>query len=185
MEQDIIRRCQKGELELFAQLYDRYVHNIYNFILYRTRDRELSQDITSTTFLKAVKHIGEFSNKKGTFASWLYTIARNALFDHFRSHKNTTDIDDVWDIGDGTNIERDTELKISVEKIKNYLADLKPEQRDIVLMRVWDELSYKEIARILGKSEGSCKMIFSRTIAKLQTEFGPHALALLILIKLF
>jgi RNA polymerase sigma-70 factor, ECF subfamily len=101
--------------------------------------------------------------------SWLYKIAHNSVLDHYRTTRHQDDIDDCYDLHDGTDTIGALDNAEEVKKVKEYLHKLTPTERDIVIMRVWQELSYKEIADIIGKSEANCKMIYSRTLKKLRT----------------
>ncbi|MDB4939634.1 MAG: polymerase, sigma-24 subunit, subfamily [Candidatus Doudnabacteria bacterium] len=168
----------------FNELYDLYITKIYNFIYYRTHHKETAEDLTSKTFVKAWENLSKFDDEKGAFSSWIYSIARNNLIDHYRKEKGTSDIDQIINFSSSENIEHDTGLKLQLEQVEKYLKELPADQRDIVIMRVWDDLSYKEIAAILKKSEASCKMSFYRTMQKVQTHF-PIAITLLLLIKAF
>jgi RNA polymerase sigma factor (sigma-70 family) len=179
----IIKRCQKGELEGFGVLYDSYIQKIYNFIYYKTFHKELAEDLTSKTFVKALENIERFSFDKGKFSSWLYQIARNTVIDHYRSKKNEFDLADFWGISDNSDFHSQLENQQSIEEVKKYLTKLTKEQQEIVVMRVWDDLSYKEISQILGKSEASCKMVFSRVMKDLRQNL-THILLLVLLIKL-
>ncbi len=165
----------------FGQLYDQHVRKIYNYIYYRTHHKETAEDLTSTVFMKALENFQSFNPEKGNFSMWIYRIAKNALIDHYRTLKQNLNIDDIWDISSQTEIPKDTDTHMQLEKVKKYLKTLKPVQRDIIIMRLWDGLSYQEIADILGKSEGSCKVTFSRAIAEIR---GTETLALLLLIPL-
>ena len=91
----LVERCQRGDLEAFDPLYRHYVKPIYGYVLRRTLQRELAEDITSQTFMKALERLRQYSPSKGPFAAWLYGIAKNAITDHFRSHRPHTDIEDV------------------------------------------------------------------------------------------
>jgi len=173
MEMDeaaIIAQCQQGNLERFAELYDAYNKKIYNFIYFRTHHRPTAEDITSTVFFKALQHIASFNSRKAGFSTWLYQIARNTVIDHYRSLKTTNNIEDAWDLASSTNIERDVDTIRSLEKVQKFLKDVPAQQRDIVIMRVWDGLSHKEIAEVLGISESTSKMAFSRIITKMNKE---------------
>jgi RNA polymerase sigma-70 factor, ECF subfamily len=180
----IIASCQAGDLASFGQLYNKYIKKIYDFIYYKTLHKETAEDLTSKTFFKALENINNYSPKRGSFSSWLYKIARNTVIDNYRTKKDVTNILDVWSLESEENLEADIDNKEKIEEIKKYLDKLKPEQKEIVIMRIWDGLSYGEIAKITGKSEAGCKMMFSRTITALRKEM-PLFLFILLLIKLY
>ncbi|PIR94808.1 RNA polymerase subunit sigma-24, partial [Candidatus Falkowbacteria bacterium CG10_big_fil_rev_8_21_14_0_10_37_6] len=150
---------------------------IYDFIYFKTHHKETAQDLTSIVFVKAMQKINTFDNKSN-FSAWLYRIARNTVIDHFRVLKKDKNIDDIWDLADNSDIAQDIDIKNKLAEVKKYLKNLKSDQRDIVIMRLWQNMSYAEIAQTLGKSEDSCKMSFSRTIKNLRGEF---ILAMLVL----
>jgi len=192
-----------------------YVSKIFRFIFYKTSHKETAEDLTSQTFIKALKNVGKFDDTKGTLQSWLFRIARNTVIDYYRTKKNLVDIDDVWGLGTTQRMghttqndqfpfrTRDTKKTITfkdntlslkcpesvlsteddLRKIKDYVTKLTSRQREIVLLRVWDNLSYKEIAEVVGESEANCKMIFSRVVKKMRHELNP-IIAMLLLITL-
>ncbi|MEK7681150.1 MAG: RNA polymerase sigma factor [Patescibacteria group bacterium] len=182
-DEQIIINCQKGNLKEFGILYDKYVKRIHDFIYFKTYHKETAEDLASKTFLKALEKISSYNSKIGTFSSWLYCIARNTVIDHYRTKKNTSDIEDVWDLSSGEDIESDIDARENLAQVKAHLAKLSPEHRDIVILRVWQEMSYAEIAEVLGKSEDSCKMMFSRTIAKLREEMPVALFVIFILMN--
>jgi RNA polymerase sigma-70 factor (ECF subfamily) len=180
-EAKAVKACQKGDLEQFSFLYDKYIRKIYDFVYYKTNHRESAEDIVSLVFLKAIEKINTFKSDKGTFQAWLYQIARNTVIDHYRTKKQADNIDDYWSLADNTDIERDTEAKFKLEQVDEYLKKLKPRQREIIIMRVWQEMSYKEIAETFSQSEASCKMSFSRAISRLRKEMPLEMLVYLLL----
>ncbi|MBI3952529.1 MAG: RNA polymerase sigma factor [Candidatus Doudnabacteria bacterium] len=181
-ELSAIASCQQGQLHAFSILYDAYVKRIYNFIYYRTHHKETAEDLTSLTFTKALTNIQSFDPSVGAFSSWIHRIARNSVIDHYRTNKSTKDIFDAFDLASNSNVERDVDTAMKLEKVNGYLALLPKEQRELVIMRVWDSLSYREIGEIMGKSEASCKVSFSRIMHKLQAE-AIFALIMLIISK--
>lgn len=168
-----IERCQKGDLDAFAELYDMYVKRIYDFIYYRTSHKETAEDITSVTFTKAFQNINTFKGSNGLFSGWLFRIARNTLIDHMRTAKPTVDIEAAANAKARDNVSGEAEVRDRLDQVKKYLVGLSEEQREIVVMRLWDELSYAEISALTGKTEGNCKVIFSRVMQKMQKELLP------------
>lgn len=171
--------CQQGNLENFDQLYTRHLKGVYAFIFYRTMERFTAEDLTSQTFLKALENIASYNPKKGAFSTWLYRIARNTVLDHFRTQRKHENIDDVWDLPGDDNPFLKTADALSYQEIHEALKHLSKEKRELVLLRLWDGLSYKEIAALTGKTEASCKMMFSRTVQDLKGHLSPAAFLLL------
>lgn len=181
-QEQIIRECQKGNLDEFTELYEQYFEKIYRFIYYKTHHQQTAEDLTSQVFIKTLENIGRFNPGQGLFSSWLYRIARNKVIDYYRTEKKEFDITGFWDLKTGEKIDYDLENKEKLDEVRRYLDKLKPAQREIMVMRIWDGLSYQEIAEILNKKEANCKMIFSRTMKKLRQEI-PLALLIILLIK--
>lgn len=183
-ESEILARIVAGDTDQFGLLYDAYAEKIYRYIFYRTHDREVAEDLTSATFLKAIKNVQRFDVSKGNFSSWIYRIARNTLFDHFRTNRGSDPIEAAEDVADDTNIEREATNRELIRKVQASFGALSDDQREIVTMRVWDDLSYAEIAKVLGKSEASCKVAFYRAMVKIK-QAAPLAMALMILFPSF
>lgn len=172
-EEDLIAACQSGDTRAFGELYDTYVRKLYDFIYYKTSRKEVAEDLTSVVFMKALQNINKYKHTDtGSFAGWLYSIARNTIIDHYRSVRPNDAIDDAFDLPHHARIEEHTEASLQIEKIHAYLKKLPSVQRDIILMRVWQELPYKTIAAAVGKTEDNCKVIYSRAIKELRTAFA-------------
>ncbi|MFA5853613.1 MAG: sigma-70 family RNA polymerase sigma factor [Patescibacteria group bacterium] len=168
------------DTQQFASFYDAHVRDIYKYLYYRTQHRETAEDLTSQVFLKALDKFAAYDETRGTFIAWLYRIARNTLIDHYRATRATLDIEDVWDLQSDTDVARDAEAHERIAKLQPYLTALPKEQRELLLLRLWDGLSYAEISEIVGKSEDACKMAYSRVVAKLRKEVPASILLLLL-----
>ncbi len=183
MEDDsvYVSKCQKGDTAAFGVLYDRYIDKIYRFIYYKTFVKEVAEDLTSDVFHKALTKINSFDQRKGVFSAWLYRIARNSVIDHYRSHKSDVPLEDVFEVGVDERTPETLDAISELKKVSAYLETLNAKQREIITLRVWEELSYKEIAAMVGGSEDSVKMAFSRGIRELREKCGPISVMSLML----
>jgi RNA polymerase sigma-70 factor (ECF subfamily) len=175
MEDDSVyaRACQQGDTNAFGVLYDRYIDKIYRFVYYKVYVKEVSEDIVSDVFHKALQKIKTFDADKGTFSAWIYRIARNSVIDHYRKDKGDVPIDDIFDVGFDERTPESLDAVAALAKVSEYLETLSAKQREIITLRVWEEMSYQEIAAIVGGSEDSVKMAFSRGIRELREKCGP------------
>ncbi len=168
---------------VFATMYDEHVGRIYRYHYYRLHHRDGAEDLTSQTFLKAWERIGSFDPAKGTMEIWLYRIARNTFIDHLRRLHPSDEVGEMVErIPSGEDVMADVGMREAVEQAKTLLARLTPDQREVVQLRLWDELSYAEIAAMTGKSESASKMAFSRGLASLRKHAGPLAILFILLI---
>lgn len=167
MEKRLIKKIQAGKKDFFVEIYDLYFEKIYKFVYFKTFHTETSEDITSQVFLQAFEKIDSFDNSR-IFSAWIFTIARNLVTDHFRTNKNHLDIEDFWDISSQEDVEIDVSNKVLVDEIKKDFSILSSLQREIIILRFWKDLPFKEIASILWKTQASVKMDFKRWIGKLK-----------------
>lgn len=163
-EKQLILLCQSGQLDNFTVLYEKYVKKIYDFIYYKTNHQANAEDLTSTVFLKALRGIKKFDVEQGYFSAWLYKIAKNAVADYYRWRHETSSLEEVWDLRGDEDIQASVERLDKLEQIKKAINNLDPQQKEIIVLRVWQELSYQEISEITGKSVDNCKVIFSRSL---------------------
>jgi RNA polymerase sigma-70 factor, ECF subfamily len=170
-----IQACQQGRLNEFSRLYERYVEKIYRFIYYKTGHRQICEDLTSLTFLKALEHVSDYKVDRGMFSSWLYRIAQNTVIDHYRTSKPQVSLDDLFQLSSQQDLSDDTEIKLALDEVKTYLASLEADVRDLLIMRLWQGLTYQEIADITGKSEGALKMAAARALKRLRASLPPLA----------
>lgn len=182
-DQDVIsvQKCVAGGREAFGELYDRYINKIYRFVYYKVFDKEAVEDIVSDVFYKALERIGSYDASKGPFSAWLYRVARNTVIDYYRTKHEMVDIEDFFDVGVSDRTLERIDADIMLTKVGEYLKTLSPKQREIVTLRVWGEMSYREIAEIVGGSEDGAKMAFSRAVKDIREQCGPFALIILLL----
>lgn len=175
-----IERYLSWDFEAFWEIYEEYIDQIFAFILRKTSDRECAEDLTSQVWIKTMRRLENYEEKEGaSFASWLYSIANNTVIDYYRTQKGILDIDEVilrWVSEDLGQVIDDKE---KLREVQDFLKDLKPIEEEVVVLRLWDELSYKEIAEVTGKKEDNCKQIYKRTIEKIQANLIVLCLSLI------
>jgi RNA polymerase sigma-70 factor, ECF subfamily len=180
----VIKKAQSGDSEAFGMLFDTYYDKIFRFVYYKVFNKEVAEDIAGDVFYKALTKLPTYAPEKGVFASWLYRIARNAIIDYFRTKHETENIEDAFDIGFDERTSEVLDAIADLNKVGEYLTRLNARQREIIILRIWEEMSYKEISEIVGGTEDSVKMAFSRGIRELREQCGPLAVVLLYLVAL-
>lgn len=204
-EEIILIKQAKTDPEAFGRLYDSYYKKIFNYILRSTYDLDISQDITSETFFKALKNISKFKiTKAGTFQSWLYTIATNELNQFYRKNNKytfqpTEDIDtyyseDVPEEEISGALEK-MDMMQDLKELQEEISKLDEKYRNIINLRFFEQLKFSEIAEITGTSEGTLKSHMSRALSQLKDKMQEKypdrnitigvIILLLILLQLF
>ncbi|HEX8972785.1 sigma-70 family RNA polymerase sigma factor [Oryzihumus sp.] len=175
----LVELAQGGDAEAFGLLYERYVDLVYRYIYVRVGSRHLAEDLTSETFVRALRRIDSFSWQGRDIAAWFVTIARNLITDHaksarFRLEVSTADMLDADRRVEAPEAEvlqhlRDTRLLEAVR-------DLKPEQAECVVLRFLQGLSLAETAAVIGKSEGAVKQLQLRAVRALHRALDGEVL---------
>ncbi|WP_374986444.1 ECF subfamily RNA polymerase sigma factor, BldN family [Streptomyces fradiae] len=173
---ELVERAQAGEAEAFGRLYDQYSDTVYRYIYYRVGGRATAEDLTSETFLRALRRISTFTWQGRDFGAWLVTIARNLVADHFKSSRFRLEVT-TGEMLDANEVERSPEDSV-LESLSNAalleaVRKLNPQQQECVTLRFLHGLSVAETARVMGKNEGAIKTLqyrAVRTLARLLPE---------------
>ena len=160
-DEQLVCEYANGNNEAFDTLLIRYKQRLFSYIFQMVRDRDLADDIFQETFIKAITTIrqGRYSDM-GKFSAWLYRIARNLAVDSFRAEKgeNVVSADDAdYDVLNRRELAEDTiedvMVDLQIEEDLRRLVDRLPDvQRQVLEMRYYQDLSFKEIAEITGVS---------------------------------
>ena len=130
-------------------LFQEYYPRIFNYLYYRTLNRALSEDLVSQTMLNVVRRYETFDAERGNLDQWIFSIARNAFFSYLRTHKEETDIDAIPEGLVAYDDDGLDALDDEGERVRSLLAVLTDEERELVYLKYWEELSNKEIAQRL------------------------------------
>jgi RNA polymerase sigma-70 factor (ECF subfamily) len=172
---NLVERAKAGDSEAFALIYDRYVDTVFRFVYFRVGNRQLAEDLTADTFLRALKRIGSFTWQGRDLGAWLVTIARNLVADHFKSGRYRLEIT-TGDVLDAEREDRGPEGSPEaavVEHITNVtlltaVKQLNAEQQECIVLRFLQGFSVAETAKTMGKNEGAIKALQYRAVRALQ-----------------
>jgi RNA polymerase sigma-70 factor, ECF subfamily len=162
--------AQRGDRQAFGVLYDLYVERVYRYLYLRTGSHQLAEDLTSETFLRALRRLGTFTWQGRDIGAWFITIARNLVIDHFRSGSfrlevSTAELLDLDPAVEG--IEDGVLGRLEAATVSRALRQLKPEQQECLVLRFLNDLSLAETARVMGRSENAVKQLQLRALRSL------------------
>ena len=156
----------------FALLYDRYVEAVYRYCHRCLGNREAAEDATSQTFAKALAALPRYRERDGSFRSWLFAIAHNAIADDFRARGPEQSLPPDLDPADGTPTPEELALAREADRtVWDLLAMLPPEQARPLELRLAG-LNDAEIARVLGRSHGAVRVAQHRALRRLRALLG-------------
>jgi len=179
-EKELVRQAQKAP-DAFAKLYDHYYPKIFGYVLRRTVNLEAAQDITSETFVKALRKLWQFRWRNVSFSAWLYKIATNEINQYFRQaeYRKSASLEELQEQGFEPMSPHDPESELveAQEKLKQYedflevqekIVQLPAKYQEVITLRFFEQKQIKEIAEILGKREGTIKSLLHRAVEKLR-----------------
>ena len=161
----LVERAQAGDAQAFGELYDRYVDLVHRFVLYRVGSPQVAEDITSETFLRALRRISSFTWQGRDVGAWFVTIARNLIADHYKSSRYRYELttDDVTGAGAAVPVQEGPEAAVLAGMQSRVLLEavsrLGAEQQECIVLRFLQGLSLAETAAAMGKNEGSVKAL--------------------------
>lgn len=151
----------------FMTYYEQFVHSVFTFFYYRIgRDRALAEDLTSETFLKAIRAFDSFDQSRN-FKAWLFTIAQRHMIDYFRAKKPIISVDDIDPIPTPS-FEKNIAAKMEIERILSHLDSLSENDRELIILRYVNDIEPQEIAGILGKNPGAVRVALHRALQALK-----------------
>ena len=158
------------DTEAFAKIYDLYIDKIYRFIYFKVKSSDDAQDITSDVFLKAWRYIIQNENEVRSINSFLYTLAKNTVTDFYRKKRQQEvpleDSDNLVD--ESKTVLEELNISSDMESVKESLIKLKDEYREVIILKYIDELSIKEISKIINKKAGATRVLIHRALQTLK-----------------
>ncbi len=168
----LVQAAKAGDAGAFGELYERYRDPIYRFCLARTGTAHDAEDLTADVFVKALQSLDRYQDRGLPFAAFLYRIARNAAIDRSRTLKQPLSVDGLLvEPASKQNVESEAAFAVERSILLAALGKLKPEHRDVIVMRFIEGYAALEVAQLLGKTEGAIRTLQHRALERLRREF--------------
>jgi RNA polymerase sigma-70 factor, ECF subfamily len=167
---DLVERGKRGDREALEELYLLHFDRIYSYLHLSVGNRHDAEDLTTQTFLRMLEAIGRFEWKAVPFSAWLFRIAHNLAMDHFRAGKRVQPEEEIPEPpgSEEASAEHHALHSIGRASMLELIAELSPEQRQVLTLKFVFSFANADVAKILGKSEGAVKSLQHRALASLQ-----------------
>ncbi len=178
-DEDLARRAAAGDHASFAELYDRYERRAYNLCFRITGSADDAADATQETFLKVLERLPRLRDRELNFGAYVMTAARNASYDAIERRKRatpTSELPEVESADDHDAPERAALREAHQEQIRLANESLPARQREVLALRELEELSYVEVAQIMGMNQNSVAQLISRARINLRDGLRKTAL---------
>jgi len=167
-ERRLVRKAKSGDSDAFARIYDAYVERVYRYIYFRVTDDAAAEDLTSQVFLKAWESLDRYQIGSSPYIAWLYTIARNLVIDHYRTNKETVNLEDAVHLtADGPSPDDEVQGRFELQAMRDALQFLTDEQQQVLILRFIAGLPTENVAEIMEKREGAIRALQMRALQTL------------------
>lgn len=168
--QNLILQSQRGDTEAFGRIYDLYAQKIFNFIFGKIRQKEASEDLAHTVFLKAWMNLKSYQPRSNAkFSTWLFQIANYTLIDYWRTKKPTVELREVEN---SVQFAQNPQHYEEYEYLWKALSKLSLEYQTVLDLRFRQDLSVAETAKIMGKSQVGVRVLQHRALKALRTKLN-------------
>jgi RNA polymerase sigma-70 factor (ECF subfamily) len=166
IEGKLIDLASRGDEQAFGELYDIWAAKVYRFIYTKIKNAHVAEDLTSEVFLKAWEKLHQYKPQKDAkFSTWLYTVARNTIVDHYRANKSSEI--SFEDLPETADLEGEEPYKEAGE-LEQALSKLPPEYEKVLRLRFVEDYPIAKIAQLMRKKEDNIRAITSRALKKLR-----------------
>lgn len=169
----LITQAIAGNHEAFGLLYERYVHRIYNYLYYRTGNIHEAEDLTARVFMRAYRHIENYTDRGLPFTAWLYRIAHNLVANWYRDNSRRQEIilDERLFIQSKSDQPESEYLHYEAQALlMKIIRRLPPERQQLLILKFVEQMTNSEIGLVMGRTEGAIKSLYHRTLLALREE---------------
>jgi RNA polymerase sigma-70 factor, ECF subfamily len=165
----LVAEAKRGDREAFGRIFDAYAAPIHRFIASRVYRPSDAEDLTQLVFVKALEALPRYEARGIPFGGWLFRLARNAIIDQIRTHKDHLPLlAAVTRETDEAGPEQRAALHEDLDRLAEALKELTDDQREVIELRFFAGLSVLEAAMVMGRQEGTIRGLQFRAIASLR-----------------
>lgn len=169
----LVAAASQGDSGAYESLYKEYFPKISRFVAFRVNSPETAEDLVAEVFIKAWENL-QTSTEVTSFTSWIFTIARNRIIDHYRTKKTYADLFELENLLEyEDNVVDAIDLDIASKEFLRHLEKLSEDQQQILRLKFFEGLENEEIAAIVDKSPGTIRVIQHRAIMALKKLVQP------------
>ena len=170
-DEHLMTAVRDGDLNKMSILFERYHVKLYNYFIKLTRDRDLSEDLTQNVFERALKYRNSYKDSF-PFQAWIYRIASNVRYDHYRAKKPDIAYNDGYQaFADGIASEEVDPQEEQISRLHQALHGLNDDQKKMIWLTKYEGMKYAEAAQILGITESALKVKIHRTMKTLKANY--------------
>jgi RNA polymerase sigma-70 factor (ECF subfamily) len=166
----LVRAAQAGDARAFGELYERYRQPLYRYCLARSNSPHEAEDLVSDVFLRAMESLARYRDQGLPFIAFLYRVARNAAVDRHRKDKGSSLFDMTIEPRSSVDVEGDAARASDMDTVLGALRKIKPEYREVILLRFVEGYSAADVAKLLDKAEKAIWNLQQRGLERLRHE---------------
>jgi RNA polymerase sigma-70 factor (ECF subfamily) len=166
----LVRAAQGGDAAAFGELYERYRQPVYRYCLARSASPHEAEDLVSEVFLRAMESITRYRDQGLPFVAFLYRVARNAAIDRSRKDKGSSVFEMTIEPCATVDVEGDAARASDMDAVLGALRKIKPEYREVILLRFVEGYSAADVEKLLDKAEKAIWNLQQRGLDRLRTE---------------
>ncbi len=172
-DHEIMLSVKKGDVQRLGVLFDKYSKRLFNYFQLQIKDRLKSEDLVQNVFYNILRYRHTY-NEGSDFRVWMYTIARNEKIIFFRRKKKTIMEMNIEE-SENTNPENDLEKKADINRLNIALERVSPDNKELIILSKFNELSHSQIAETVGCTVGALKVRIFRAMKELKEQYSKTA----------
>lgn len=167
-DEQVIQQVKNGDTEAYGMLYEQYAEVIFRYVYSHLDNRLDAEDLTEEIFLRAWRALPKYDERGLPFTAFLFRIARNSLIDYYRQKKVVSSLEDMEIQSHEAGPEEATDMRIENQDLRQTIAELREDYRNVLVFRFLSGLSPEETAQMMQRSVGAVRVLQHRALSALK-----------------